>query len=987
MRNKKDDITKNATDDQLSNNSKKNKNKKLLLLAGALLLVNVPFLTTITTAVGLSFNSNSMDSSRIDNILNSNTSNNIIFNPFEKENISVNPNINEEVRDSNQPISQITESNYLEFVSATISENKKSDDAKSNTETFYKLTNENSKLKGVNVEDNSILIELIQGNGPGKVFKVDFPNDSFKKFNLDELKVGWEQSENAASMNPIPNKRELDGILNNDNNINVNVFKNILGVNFTLTDQSQDLQSFKMKPLMLSDATLSKDLFLNVKVTATFDIPAATIEDPNKMTQLEKSFNVSLDLTQLDTTKDLFVKKAPTIENAEVYNSIMLGNHFSNITTNLNEFYNLDSSSINNSEEISKYITQTSTPITLKEFLESNNIFNTILEPTDNVNQYYKVSIIKPTLQDLLDGDGYLATKYLDKLKENKLPVKIGIFNTRIKDLQLFNYDVTVTPSQSTSWRIKALNSSSNDRFLGVNDFNSNSWRIPGINKTQDGTLIFHTDKRLANDEDFSEIDQISRVSKDGGATWSDPQNIIKIVAKNTNEGKNKGMAIDGSMVEAIDPVTKQKKLIILFGVSNYRHVVINEGTWRDDWVTSGFVNNGKWMVFFDKDRINTKLVAKPIVVDGRNEWWKIYEVQNSQNIKWENINDNTPMTSAGIVVDNSYKNGYVTGDVYAGIPNDIFDNFGEPGRNSTSPQISKYLTQYSVWDQRYDSSTPVKRGYIKREERFKDLRSSFKYSFDAILFTYKLESTDGGQTWGNFENISPQLGRKWEKFLINGVGSGIQLKNQRSSSKNGRIIIPFYHWDGRWENHQLTQKSTLVISDDMGKTFRKVNNSQVPGVYSSESSINEDSQGNLWWLRRSSVGRNTFILFKSSNGGDSWTRVFEGPAANISNNQFIGSTIVKSSAGEWLLFGAPTLQGADRTNGKLFMIDLKNPTRITKLADINNPNISFSYSTTITTNENPIFFDILLFYETHRAGGVDKTTSIQLRKFRVFTI
>ncbi|MFL1059748.1 exo-alpha-sialidase, partial [Mycoplasmopsis synoviae] len=97
---------------------------------------------------------------------------------------------------------------------------------------------------------------------------------------------------------------------------------------------------------------------------------------------------------------------------------------------------------------------------------------------------------------------------------------------------------------------------------------------------------------------------------------------IVKISAKNTKDGANKGQVIDGTMLEVFDKSINKHKLLYVFVVSSYLHTVFHERTIRDDGNTSGLVNNNKWMLFIDKENLNQKFVTKPITVDGDSNWF-----------------------------------------------------------------------------------------------------------------------------------------------------------------------------------------------------------------------------------------------------------------------------------------------------------------------------------------------------------------------------
>ena len=75
-------------------------------------------------------------------------------------------------------------------------------------------------------------------------------------------------------------------------------------------------------------------------------------------------------------------------------------------------------------------------------------------------------------------------------------------------------------------------------------------YRIPGIICTENGTLITYCEQRKSLD-DWSEINIISKISKDAGKTWSEDVVIVDGIS----EGKtvnNPVMIADGSMVHLL---------------------------------------------------------------------------------------------------------------------------------------------------------------------------------------------------------------------------------------------------------------------------------------------------------------------------------------------------------------------------------------------------------------------------------------------------
>ncbi|MFL1058737.1 hypothetical protein ACJONP_05620, partial [Mycoplasmopsis synoviae] len=91
--------------------------------------------------------------------------------------------------------------------------------------------------------------------------------------------------------------------------------------------------------------------------------------------------------------------------------------------------------------------------------------------------------------------------------------------------------------------------------------------------------LIFNADKKVNNKDYRGHLDQDIRESEDGGNTCSNPEPNVKLTAKNTKDGANKGQVIDGTMLEVFDKSINKHKFLYVFGVSSYLHTVFHERT------------------------------------------------------------------------------------------------------------------------------------------------------------------------------------------------------------------------------------------------------------------------------------------------------------------------------------------------------------------------------------------------------------------------
>ena len=133
-------------------------------------------------------------------------------------------------------------------------------------------------------------------------------------------------------------------------------------------------------------------------------------------------------------------------------------------------------------------------------------------------------------------------------------------------------------------------------------------------------------------------------------------------------------------------------------------------------------------------------------------------------------------------------------------------------------------------------------------------------------------KSIDGGLTWSKFDEIILHTPATWTIFHCLTPGIGIQLKHQKDSAKNGRLIMPCNH--AKHENGENEWGAHLLISDDFGATWRMGAVLNYSGA--NESVITELSDGTLVYNCRNQGGEpaNLRIQGISHDGGETLTDI-----------------------------------------------------------------------------------------------------------------
>ena len=169
------------------------------------------------------------------------------------------------------------------------------------------------------------------------------------------------------------------------------------------------------------------------------------------------------------------------------------------------------------------------------------------------------------------------------------------------------------------------------------------------------------------------------------------------------------------------------------------------------------------------------------------------------------------------------------------------------------------------------------------------------------------MRSHDGGKTWSEFHETFIETPDTWTIYHYPSPGIGIQLKNQKDPSKNGRLIMPCNH--AKHENGENEWGAHLLISDDFGDTWHMGVIMDYSGA--NESVITELSDGTLVYNCRNQGGTpaNLRIQGFSYDGGDTLTD--KGTLSTLYDPScHAGFTSTNIHGKDYIFFTAPSGKG-----------------------------------------------------------------------------
>lgn len=602
-----------------------------------------------------------------------------------------------------------------------------------------------------------------------------------------------------------------------------------------------------------------------------------------------------------------------------------------------------------------------------------------------------------------------------DPISETKNPDLVGSKPIVVEDLKekrsKIKQELYRNMLEGQYYNIKKLSSSTP---LPSKEFGYYSYVNPALKKVNNGDLLLSVDGRKFNDKDTNNrVDQVLISSKDEGNLWDNDINQIVSVG---GGDADVGIANSGSFVEVSNPKNPSEKMLIYifniwlpdFNYSWYRtrrgEFVNDNINWRQFYI---FENKDEWTKYKNgtTGANDTKYIAKPILFNGKPNWWKIYKVKS--NTAFKDIDINTDLEDINTYLDNNYDpvSKRITGNVYEEVParqiklkGKSFSNFlkdspwideiwsydsEEPLSNYLSGSIYDTEQNREDWDKITDSKT--------RKEVFDKAKI---FALDATSKLYSLESYDNGKTWSNLTDLDFQLsledGQKQGHYfggLISGSGNGVQLTNQNPAEKkaNGRILFPVYWWtwsDPTTNTHEQKQAAIWIYSDDQGQTWHRL--AKDPTKESTfESSIVEDEKGRIFINKKNATTHPSVTYV--SNIISQTPQTFDLPVDNnnvFSSKNNLGFAVFNWDNDIYYLITAPK---TNTTNGTIFLYKGTDLTHPIKAFEITDATTGFANSSLEITFRQGNYLEFAVAYETYediKKLNLSSGKSIKVDKF-----
>jgi sialidase-1 len=127
--------------------------------------------------------------------------------------------------------------------------------------------------------------------------------------------------------------------------------------------------------------------------------------------------------------------------------------------------------------------------------------------------------------------------------------------------------------------------------------------------------------------------------------------------------------------------------------------------------------------------------------------------------------------------------------------------------------------------------------------------------------------SRDNGISWSTPQDITGSVKKPHWRWYATGPANGIQLTH---APHQGRLVIPANHSDHS-DPSRHPYRSHVILSDDGGATWRL---GGVEEDRTNESTVVELPDGTLLQNMRSYHGENRRAVARSTNGGETWSKV-----------------------------------------------------------------------------------------------------------------
>lgn len=214
-----------------------------------------------------------------------------------------------------------------------------------------------------------------------------------------------------------------------------------------------------------------------------------------------------------------------------------------------------------------------------------------------------------------------------------------------------------------------------------------------------------------------------------------------------------------------------------------------------------------------------------------------------------------------------------------------LFDSGGAEFRLDSSGVVTTAggaATSYSVAANGDVTASGSPAGNIHTKPGVDPAQALYEYR---TAYMVVIHSDDEGATWSQPVDITTQVKADWMRFIGNGPGSGIQLKN---GTHAGRILVPIYFNNAT--SGANIYSSAMIYSDDGGATWQRStspNDGRVYGgvTYNSqalnttsvamhEPTIVEQTGGNVLMLVRNLTPGGKIVASTTTDGGATWSAV-----------------------------------------------------------------------------------------------------------------
>lgn len=328
-------------------------------------------------------------------------------------------------------------------------------------------------------------------------------------------------------------------------------------------------------------------------------------------------------------------------------------------------------------------------------------------------------------------------------------------------------------------------------------------YRIPSLVKASNGNLVIAADARKKHYNDWGDIKTVVKTSNNGGERWNKSTTVVDTPTQPYYTSKAIGSASDTTSSMSIDPsllATSNNEVYMLVDV-----MPESRGDWfdwgkNDKGYLSGAYNSQLGTGYIDVD--GSKCLK--LFGDNNNEYY--VKKENGRGTVYKILEKNETNSVIKSEVTN-YKLSYGTAEKDYSDYGDLYNlNKGEFG-DEVAYSGNIYLTNNSTDPTTRGGATTVRSNTHKGDLRV--LITNYLWLF---------KSTDGGTTWSEPTDITPNVKEEWMRFIGAGAGIGSEITKEDGSK---RLIFPIYYTNKNGAGIGL-QSSAIIYSDDNGLTWNR---------------------------------------------------------------------------------------------------------------------------------------------------------------------